>query len=59
MSLIRKHEMHERRFSRNLGVGLTLTALIAIIFGLTMVKVTNDDFSLSGSGVPTQTEEAN
>ncbi len=33
------HELHNRRFSRNLGVGLTLTFLVAIVFGLTVVKV--------------------
>ena len=44
MSLNRKHEMHTRRFSRNLGLGLTLGAFIAIIFGLTMVKVSRGDY---------------
>ena len=34
------HEMHRRRFSRNIGVGLALAAFIAVIFGLTVVKVT-------------------
>jgi len=38
------HELHKRRFSRNIGVGLVLVALIAIVFGLTVVKVTNGDF---------------
>jgi hypothetical protein len=38
------HELHQRRFSRNLGVGLTLAAFIVIVFGLTVVKVTSDDF---------------
>lgn len=33
------HEMHARRRSRNVGVGLVLVALIAIVFGLTVVKV--------------------
>ena len=33
------HELHGRRFSRNLGVGLTLTFLVAVVFGLTVVKV--------------------
>jgi hypothetical protein len=37
------HELHKRRFSRNLGLGLTLAAFIAIIFGLTIVKVSNGD----------------
>ncbi|WP_099826751.1 hypothetical protein [Oceaniglobus indicus] len=39
MALNAEHEIHKRRFSRNLGVGLTLAALILIVFGLTVVKV--------------------
>lgn len=35
------HELHERRASRNFGVGLVLLAFVAIMFGLTMVKVKN------------------
>ncbi|MBL4917698.1 hypothetical protein [Szabonella alba] len=41
MSFRTEHEIHRRRFGRNLGVGLTLVAFIAIVFGLTVVKVTN------------------
>ena len=37
------HELHQRRLSRNIGVGLTLVALIAVVFGLTVVKVTRGD----------------
>lgn len=33
------HELHDRRWSRNLGLGLVLAGLIAVIFGLTVVKV--------------------
>nr|WP_280520572.1 cytochrome C oxidase assembly protein [Phaeobacter sp. J2-8] len=36
--------MHIRRRGRNLGVGLLLGALIAIIFGLTYVKITSQGF---------------
>ena len=46
MALKPTHELHQRRFSRNLGVGLTLAAFIVIVFGLTVVKVTSDDFAL-------------
>ncbi|WP_212769836.1 hypothetical protein [Thalassovita mangrovi] len=35
-----EHELHKRRSSRNLGVGLVLAVFIAIVFGLTVVKVT-------------------
>lgn len=42
MSFQPEHELHRRRFSRNLGVGLTLVAFVAIVFALTVVKVTNE-----------------
>lgn len=35
------HEIHRRRFGRNMGLGLTLVAFVAIVFGLTVVKVSN------------------
>ncbi|MGH1356407.1 MAG: hypothetical protein ACRBBS_15170 [Thalassovita sp.] len=41
MSIQVEHELHKRRFGRNLGVGLVLAAFIAIVFGLTVVKVTS------------------
>jgi hypothetical protein len=44
MALRVEHEIHKRRFGRNLGVGLILVGFIAIIFGLTVVKVTNTGF---------------
>ncbi len=37
------HELHQRRLSRNVGVALTLVFLIAVVFGLTVVKVTRGD----------------
>lgn len=33
------HEIHHRRRSRNVGLGLVLVGLIAVVFGLTVVKV--------------------
>jgi hypothetical protein len=39
MTLQVEHELHERRKGRNYGVGLILGGVIAIIFGLTVVKV--------------------
>ena len=44
MALSKQHEIHTRRYGRNLGVGIALAAFIAIIFGLTIVKVTSGDF---------------
>ena len=46
MALNKQHELHARRFGRNLGVGLVLGALIVIVFGLTVVKVTRGDFQM-------------
>ena len=43
MELKATHELHKRRFSRNVGVALTLVAFIAIIFALTVVKITRGD----------------
>lgn len=38
-----EHEMHRRRFSRNLGVGLVLASFVGLVFALTVVKVTSGD----------------
>ncbi len=38
-----EHELHKRRFSRNLGVGLTLGAFVLLVFALTVVKVKRGD----------------
>jgi predicted nucleic acid-binding protein len=46
MGLIREHELHVRRRGRNIGVGLVLAAVIAIVFGLTVVKVTVGDVQM-------------
>lgn len=41
MALRVEHEMHGRRRGRNLGLLLVLSGLVAIVFGLTVVKVMN------------------
>ncbi len=46
MGLMREHELHQRRRGRNIGVGLVLAAFIAIIFGLTVVKVSRGDYQM-------------
>ena len=38
-----EHDLHKRRFSRNLGVGLTLGAFVLLVFALTVVKVKRGD----------------
>ncbi|MBS0564893.1 MAG: hypothetical protein JSR87_10580 [Proteobacteria bacterium] len=37
------HELHRRRWSRNLGLGLSLLAFVVLVFGLTIVKVSRQD----------------
>ena len=43
MAIRATHELHKRRFSRNLGLGLTLAAFVALVFALTVVKVQRGD----------------
>lgn len=43
MALNAEHDIHRRRFSRNLGLGLVLLAFVALVFGLTIVKVQRGD----------------
>lgn len=38
-----EHELHKRRSSRNMGLGLVLVAFVALVFGLTVVKVTRGE----------------
>ena len=35
--------MHTRRFSRNVGMLVVLLSFVALVFALTVVKVTNGD----------------
>lgn len=44
MSFHEEHELHKRRFGRNLGVALVLAAFVVLLLGLTVVKVTRGDF---------------
>ncbi len=39
MTFREEHELHGRRKGRNYGLGLILAGLIALVFGLTVVKV--------------------
>ncbi|MEO0750927.1 MAG: hypothetical protein AAFY25_03925 [Pseudomonadota bacterium] len=45
MGLSREHELHKRRFSRNMGLGISLVGLVAVVFGLTVVKVSTEEFT--------------
>ncbi len=44
MSFREPHELHKRRFSLNLGLGLVLAFLVAVVFGLTVAKVSIGGF---------------
>ncbi|MGS4944368.1 hypothetical protein ACVDG3_02725 [Meridianimarinicoccus sp. RP-17] len=39
MAFGKDHDLHQRRFGRNLGLGLALAAFVAVMFGLTVVKI--------------------
>jgi len=39
MSIAREHPLHKRRSGRNVGLALVLVAFIALVFGLTIAKV--------------------
>jgi hypothetical protein len=63
MSLKVEHEIHHRRFGRNLGVGLLLVAFAAVVFGLTIAKVSGGgsieafDHSYRSSILPPEADE--
>jgi hypothetical protein len=40
MAFRAEHELHKRRLGRNIGLGVVLLAFVALVFGLTVVKVT-------------------
>ena len=46
MGLRVEHEIHGRRKSRNVGVGLMLAGFVVLIMALTYVKITQTDFEL-------------
>ncbi|MEQ8366742.1 MAG: hypothetical protein RIB61_08540 [Roseicyclus sp.] len=40
MPITQTHDLHKRRFGRNVGVALCLVAFAAIVFGLSVAKIT-------------------
>ncbi|MCR8827584.1 hypothetical protein [Pseudosulfitobacter koreensis] len=46
MTLKAEHEMHGRRRSRNVGVGVLLVAFVVLVLALTFAKVTSGDFEV-------------
>jgi hypothetical protein len=43
MGLAHEHELHRKRFSRNVGVGLSLGALVILIVLLSIAKIKRGD----------------
>jgi hypothetical protein len=41
MAFGKDHELHQRRFGRNMGLLATLLAFVGIIFGMTVAKISN------------------
>ncbi|WP_432448992.1 hypothetical protein [Aliiroseovarius marinus] len=39
MAIKAEHEMHQRRLSRNVGLGVVLVGFVALVYGLTVAKV--------------------
>ena len=52
MAIVKEHEMHKRRFSRNMGVGLTLIAFVALVYGLTIAKMQKGDMMEGADHTP-------
>ena len=53
MSIRPEHELHTRRFSRNIGLGMVLAAFVALVFTLTVVKITEGDVARAIAGATT------
>lgn len=43
MAFKEDHELHKRRFGRNMGLLVVLLTFVGIVFGLTIVKVSNGE----------------
>lgn len=43
MALRPEHELHQRRRGRNIGLLVVLIAFAALVFGLTIAKISNGD----------------
>lgn len=43
MAITKDHELHRRRAKRNLALGLVLGGFVALVFGITMVKLSNGE----------------
>ena len=46
MTIKAEHEIHQRRKSRNVGVGVMLAGFVVLVVALTFAKVASGDFEL-------------
>lgn len=58
MAFGKDHELHRRRYGRNLGLSLALVAFAAVVFGLTLAKVGGPMQGFDHVVRPEMTEEA-
>lgn len=50
-----EHELHGRRRSRNLGLLIVLLAFVALVFGMSVVKITQGDLMHANDHRPQST----
>mgnify|MGYP001546481717 CR=1 FL=1 len=43
-----EHELHRRRLSRNVGLGVALILFVGLVYGLTIAKVGTDPYDELG-----------
>ncbi|TYB82527.1 hypothetical protein [Maritimibacter fusiformis] len=47
-----EHELHRRRLSRNVGLGVTLVLFVVLVYGLTIAKLGTDPTDALGITPP-------
>lgn len=47
-----EHELHRRRLSRNVGLGVTLVLFVVLVYGLTVAKLGTDPNDALGVTTP-------
>lgn len=52
------HELHRRRLSRNIGLGISLVLFVGLVYGLTIAKVGTDPNDELGAPWATAQERA-
>jgi hypothetical protein len=52
-----EHELHQRRRSRNVGLGVTLVLFAVLVYGLTVAKMGTDPTDALGGTAPAVTTD--